>query len=525
MDDATFQKLCGDVLAGELPPAEAAALLAHLRDHPEQLEELGRSLAIDRLLPLATEPPEEAGHFAAEVVQRIQTAPQAEVFARSVRQRITPPKKRIPWIRVALPLAAVLVLLAVGTWFVAGPSPLARVAAVEEATWSDGTGLQPDDTLDPGQVVALESGLLSIDLPGRGSLVLEGRSALTVLGPKRFALNHGRATFTVTPGGRGLTVETPHGTVVDLGTAFALEVGADASELHVIEGEVEFSGTEDGGLYRPVLAGQSLRATATAVAEIPSRADRFVQHLPTPANDRTHVRWSCQDSSGMLASASGTATSAPLELRSAHPDGALPSWDSSQGRRGLRFDGRSSYALAKFPGVLGSTSRTVALWVKVPESWSAQDGGALVSWGRSEWQEPGLLFELALNRDASKGPLGAPQLDTYGHTATAALPINDDEWHHLAVTTSQRPDGNGATQVLFHLDGHLVDSSPRFLPRIDTVASSGGELVVGRSIQGLASPEPPAEAFFGGLISEVVITGRALTGTELRRTLQSGDPW
>lgn len=115
----------------------------------------------------------------------------------------------------------------------------ARVGELVDATFDEGAPtLKKGQLLDAGPL-AIQAGTLEIEYQNGVRVVLEGPARFHVETTLESACDLGRLSVYVPPEGKGFSVMTPRMTVRDLGTAFYLDVGADRTELHVVEGEVE----------------------------------------------------------------------------------------------------------------------------------------------------------------------------------------------------------------------------------------------------------------------------------------------
>jgi ferric-dicitrate binding protein FerR (iron transport regulator) len=111
------------------------------------------------------------------------------------------------------------------------------------------------------------SGTTKLMLPNIGHVVVDGPAEFEMLDPMRARLNTGRIKMRVTEvAGHGFVVETPYGSVTDLGTEFGLDIpsGGDKGGLVVFDGEVDLEVNQDDDSTAPK-AGK------------PSRVKRLVQ--------------------------------------------------------------------------------------------------------------------------------------------------------------------------------------------------------------------------------------------------------
>lgn len=87
--------------------------------------------------------------------------------------------------------------------------------------------------------IALEQGLLEMQLDNGVRMVLEGPGEVQLNSPMNTFCRSGRLSVFVPPEAKGFEVGTPLMSVRDLGTEFLVDVGPENTELHVVRGEVE----------------------------------------------------------------------------------------------------------------------------------------------------------------------------------------------------------------------------------------------------------------------------------------------
>ncbi len=126
-----------------------------------------------------------------------------------------------------------------------------------DAVWSGKASALADGALLPSGLVKLESGLAQVELFSGVRLVVEGAAEFEVLSPMEMRLTLGRLRAHVPETAHGFRIQTPEGDVIDLGTEFAVNASAQSSELHVLQGEVEWH-PRTAGMQRMV-GGEALR--------------------------------------------------------------------------------------------------------------------------------------------------------------------------------------------------------------------------------------------------------------------------
>ena len=165
----------------------------------------------------------------------------------------------------------------------------------------------------------------------------------------------------------------------------------------------------------------------------------------------------------------------------------------------VEFDGFDTGIVTEFPGIGGNDPRTVTFWIKtdVPDDLPSH---RIVAWGATTDTQK---WHTRVNNNAGNGNLGAIRTEVQGGQNVATTPINDDEWHHIAVVF---PDGGEFnSDVLHYVDGDLDPQSGGGDQTVDTLIGDGAEPVsIGFGIQG-ANP-----TFFPGLLADVRIYDEAL---------------
>ena len=161
------------------------------------------------------------------------------------------------WVRAFAALAA-LALVSVGLFLgfsgettdlpvddrvsrpVAGKNHIARLVQVVKARWgAENSDLKKGARLSQGKL-RLESGLAKLRFSSGAKVTLEGPAEYEIVDDDLTRLISGRLSAKIPRSAIGFKVDTPTARVVDLGTAFGVDVEEDgATEIAVFEGEVE----------------------------------------------------------------------------------------------------------------------------------------------------------------------------------------------------------------------------------------------------------------------------------------------
>lgn len=115
----------------------------------------------------------------------------------------------------------------------------ASIAQIVGAEWESESKLSIGDRLS-ARTIQLQSGFLRLAFDDGVEVTLQGPAEYELVAAGKTRLKSGLLTATVPLGAEGFTVDTPTAEVVDLGTAFGIDLREDGvSRVSVFEGEVE----------------------------------------------------------------------------------------------------------------------------------------------------------------------------------------------------------------------------------------------------------------------------------------------
>lgn len=120
-------------------------------------------------------------------------------------------------------------------------SGFAILSGQSDAIWK-GDPLSEGGIVPPGEI-ELVSGLAQFELFSGVTLVVEGEATFSILSPMEVSIVRGKVRARVPEPAQGFRLLTNVGDVVDLGTEFAVDVSPDRSEVHVLDGEIEWHPT------------------------------------------------------------------------------------------------------------------------------------------------------------------------------------------------------------------------------------------------------------------------------------------
>ena len=188
--------------------------------------------------------------------------------------------------------AAVAALFVVGIFFASRPMKVTPVAdagetkvepsaqgfgvltGVDGAVWESHPELAQGDLLPAGEI-RLKAGVAQLELFSGVTLVIEGSAVFEVHSAMEMSVLTGKMRANVPEPAHGFRIRTADGEVVDLGTEFAVNISSNKSEVHVIEGSVEWhpAGKTDKQL---MVKGEAISSGKGGYQKMVAQAGDFV---------------------------------------------------------------------------------------------------------------------------------------------------------------------------------------------------------------------------------------------------------
>lgn len=265
-------------LEGTLTDAEAEELHTLLQNEPQLGERLLQQFELDAMLR-ATKPLAVPGR---------------------VIQPALVPKRRFTFATVTTVAAMAACLALASTWVVLSqPKPATEDTTASVAVLTRGVNLEwesaaiaPGTPLSPGWL-KLKSGIAQIEFYQGARVVIEGPAELQLVSSGEATCTRGKLSAHVPPQAKGFRIQTPKGTIVDLGTEFGLDVSDASAEVHVFKGEVELHKSTES--MKSLKEGQAM-AFATDSKLLSANASSFASLNEIDArsalSDRTQLdRW------------------------------------------------------------------------------------------------------------------------------------------------------------------------------------------------------------------------------------------
>ena len=163
---------------------------------------------------------------------------------------------------------------------------------------------------------------------------------------------------------------------------------------------------------------------------------------------------------------------------------------------GLDFDGVNDYVeITGYKGVTGSAPRTVTAWINTNDT-----SGEIVTWGQSGI--PSLRWIVRVQES------GFVRVEVGGGHAGGSTVVNDEKWHHIAVSS----DGSLTDNVTIYVDGEIDPIGSYESRSIETAEYDDVKIGV-HSATG---------RYFNGIIDEVRIYDRVLDSIQIAQLGKPG---
>lgn len=444
-------------------------------------------------------------------------------------------------------LAVTGVLLKTHTDDVAASAPteqkasgFAVLAGQADAVWANETSLA-DGALLPAGSLSLASGVAQIELFSGVTVIVEGAAEFEIVSPMEMSVTRGKVRARVPEPAHGFRIHTAEGEVVDLGTEFALNVSPTQSEVHVLDGEVEWHPRsesmrrmEKGEALRWDSGGKGAALTANSAdfigitemneklaATRKARREDWLHHSDNLRRDPRLVAYYQMGSTDTrrLPNVAINETSNVSEGAIVAATGAADRWGRPGGA--LDFSPTGSRVRVNVPGEYHSL--TLLTWVKINSldrwynSLFLTDGAKV---GGPHWQimDDGRLFFSVKKREISDVKKG--QKDKH-HFMSPSLWNASQSGQWLMIATTYDVD---ARTVTHYLNGRVF--SEEAIPEeylVETVAIGAA------SICNWSEPVYRTDAHFAvrnlnGSMDEFALFSAALTAREISDIYEHGKP-
>jgi hypothetical protein len=551
MDQRTRQELhdlLSALLDGTLTPERQERLGDQLRQHPQARDLYLAYMALHANLALRGDLGDLALPLTGTAKLAREIAPAAATSGASEDPPHHPRRtRRLVWAALGLASLAAGLFLALALWprppVISHPKDLlAEPTDQTVAVLSQAPGAEWEETGLPTRVGALlsvgrlrlRSGFAQIQFYSGATVILEAPAEFHLISRTDAYCARGKLRATVPPHAQGFTIGTPKLELVDRGTEFGLDVGAEGrTEVHVFQGKVEVYDAHtqrDAATRRELATGQGVRLDSRdGVRLIPSapaafRTARDVAARSEEEARRRHDAWL----------AAGKALSQDPSLLVQYPFQAQQSWsqvlraqagDQQQhdgtivgcawvpgrwpGKRGLEFKQVSDRVRLHVPGTFASI--TLVAWVRV-DALPNVNNSLFMTDG---WEVGGLHWQIG---EAGKLVLGvkAPPGTPNGHYHAFGVftPERFGQWVQLAVVYDQ-----DRRQVTHFVDGRPVGSTGT---EFDVPLCIGNAEIGNWNIASYANRQPIRN--LNGCMDEFLLFSRALTKEDIQKLYAQGKP-
>jgi hypothetical protein len=414
---------------------------------------------------------------------------------------------------------------------------VARLTGEKDCRWAGAApSVRPANCLRKGQALELAAGFAEITFDSGAQVILEGPASLDLNSAWDATLRRGTLKANVPTEAMGFRISNPSVEVVDLGTVFTMIAdGSGAADVLVIKGMVETS-SRDGADQRTIVLHESQsrhfgRSGISNVSDPEQKFARLTQPVPLERFERAtkYVHWSFDEAGGDILKADAFDAGLPaFDGRLYEVSNNVPETLRPEGRwqRALRFNGYL-FAKAAFPGISGTSARTVLFWVKVPENAHLPNAYAMVAWAANTPKLGSHPVHIGWNRNATEGAIGVLRTDYGGGFALGATPLRDGRWHHVAVVFVPGED-DIPIEVKQYVDGRFEGEGKPSPPgtevaekfREQNASSIGNTVWLGCRI----GNDGPRRGRFLGEIDELCIADRALAPQQIVQLMKTDRP-
>lgn len=366
-----------------------------------------------------------------------------------------------------------------------------------------------------GELQRFESGTVAMRTERGVRIAIEAPAEFRFESAQRLHLVRGRASADVPPDGRGFTIVTSSGEVIDLGTRFGVDASSQqAVEVHVFQGEVLTGAT--GAKQRQSL--QTGDAVTIAHGETTARELRSAAFMQ--ADELAELRAGSADEQRRRADGAlqtlrrDPACIAVLDFETGdeHPGVYRAVQGRWPGARAVEFVDVGDHLRLDVGGRRDWPQLTLAAWVRLDrlgapyQSLLHTDGWDRNNFGQVHW----MVTRLATMRLALFGntlEAGSDEQFGFPDSKTSVLP-EQGRWMHLA-TVYDAP----ARTVRFYLNGRFDKQSRQAVAHPARL----GPAQIGNW--------DASDRKLSGRIDEFMLLGRAMTDSEIRELYQAGNPY
>lgn len=367
-------------------------------------------------------------------------------------------KKTLKWAAVSAIAASVLLAISLQFFFIHNSPPELKFASSPgtKFTLSHSTeGVVEADKMQVGSRMLVSQGAVELNFDSGVRAVISSPADITMLAEGVLQMNEGSGWFDVPKGAVGFTVLTKEFEVVDLGTRFGVLSSPDEEDqVHVFQGEVKVSAIRGQKEERVLSVDKAVRVSGNGfLNEIEKEEGMFLSELP---DTLPYLHFSFDAGTDFVEKDLLTRGS---DFRFRY-HGDSVNLDGGVFGESLRLDG-SSYLDSNWAGILGNRPRSVVFWLKMPEKRVSEEdehaSDTIVGWGMQRDEgESEMLFSskwtVHMDYSSYRHPMLNISFGGFWYYAPDVV-LDDDKWHHVAVTYSGTNGGDGYPKVQLYVDG------------------------------------------------------------------------
>ena len=555
MNQTRFHNLLAALLDDRITEAEHNELAILVTENEELRGEYHRQIQFDESLSLAIDHRRDATRFLELVELRIDAEDQEQDFVDRVLDQTENHHPRnyltglVPWTAVALACCFALICLigwqsaqqndslqniSVATHQLPEPADngVAVFKQAIEVAWAAEKSYKVGDSVAPGQLIHLESGLVQIQFFHGALVTLQGPARLVVRDLDTALLHEGQVWVKVPPPARGFTLHTTDTELVDLGTEFGVSVvPGEHTEVRVFDGLVELYDPQtnrSSDSRRELTTGEGLVVDSSGNYKSAPNDGQWAQpekHLYNKQQQQLNHRyqrwqaWSqqiAQDPRVLLYYPFQPSTDSELRFPNQAPTGPMIegtiigcAWSTGRfpQKPSLEFKRPSDRIRFDLPGEYDSI--TLAAWVRL-DGLDRQFNSLMLTDG---WESGEIHWQF--RRD---GGLGLALNGGSGGSNEYTQPLVDlrqlGQWIHVASVYDAKQ------QIIRHLfNGKTIYEVPSI---------ANGPLRIGPAELGnwhcTIDPASPIRNF-NGRMDEFLIFNTALNQSEIHQIYQAGNPY
>lgn len=440
---------------------------------------------------------------------------------------------------MTLAAAAVILLTAVihqivvtsGPQRIAGPTnpsnsatvpSLASIEASEDAIYqvthaNHGSKTLPGDALAAGSRLTLTRGTTNIRFSSGVLGTIKAPADIEIVSATRIQQHEGHALYNVPASAIGFEVVTHELQIEDLGTEFGVISSPEKpDEIHLLVGKVAV-GTQQNPEKKELLSGRVARIASPSgsLKSIPVRADDFNFSL-NQAYSYVHISFDSIEGDQFGVEAD--------HKKSSNITAQLVRGDSNRDQspliegmfnQAIRLNGNGEYIQTDWPGIPGSTPRTIALWLRLPDDEPNRKWESIVAWG--DTKESGDKFVVTWNYFPELGQYGALRFSSRDGYVVGSTDLRDGKWHHICVVYGGEPDSTTRMPIKLYVDGEIESVTGHRYSDVNT--SLGRDSSSWMSIGRFQDADVEHEGTLKGDIDDLHIFSNALTQSQIKKNL------